>query len=156
MGYSTQRNKHRRHISTRCHRNKSILSFYSPPFYIYIYIYSFYTPPLEDISVQELTNMIYSFNSPVLVVGDFNGWNSIWGSSYNNDRGKLLKSLILDTELSVLNDKSPTHLSTRNTFFLIDLSLCSIALLPLAYWKSFTDLHRSNHFPIKFFLKILH
>ena len=99
-------------------------------------ILSFYIPPSEDISVRELTNIIYPFNTPVLVVGDFFGCNTIWGSTYNNRRGKLLASIILDTGLCVLNDKSPTHLSTHNTFSHIDLSLCSMSLLHLVYWKT--------------------
>ncbi|GBP08882.1 hypothetical protein EVAR_70581_1 [Eumeta japonica] len=41
----------------------------------------------SDISALELSNPISSFSSYLLVVGDFNGRNTIWGSTSNNNRG---------------------------------------------------------------------
>ncbi|GBP08884.1 Probable RNA-directed DNA polymerase from transposon BS [Eumeta japonica] len=67
----------------------------------------FYIPPTQDISALELSNLISSFSSHLLVVGDFNGRNTIWGSTSNNNRGMQVEMIIADTGLCMLNDGSP-------------------------------------------------
>ena len=58
-------------------------------------IISFYIPPNQDISPKEISNIINSFNTPVLVFWDFNGWNIIWDKTTNNNRDIVLENIIL-------------------------------------------------------------
>ncbi|KAI8116080.1 putative RNA-directed DNA polymerase from transposon X-element [Lucilia cuprina] len=117
-------------------------------------VLSFYIPPCQDISINEISNIISSITTPLLILGDFNSWNTIWGSTNNNNRGILMENIIERTDLCILNNGSPTHFSTHNTYSHIDLSLCSLDLLPLASWDVLNDLHGSDHFPIKLILKL--
>lgn len=117
-------------------------------------VLSFYIPPCQDISIREISRIISLFTTPLLIVGDFNCWNTIWGSSNNNSRGILMETIIERAGLCLLNNGKPTHFSTHNTFSHIDLSFCSVDLLPLTSWDVFSDLHSSDHFPIQIVIKL--
>jgi len=83
-----------------------------------------------------------------LITGYFNGWHPSWGHPRTNTRGETTQRLIDNKRLILLNNKSPTHFSTLNTYTHIDLTLCSPILAPHAKWKILNDLHGSDHFPI--------
>jgi len=95
-----------------------------------------------------LEDTLYNNQTPSLILGDFNGWHPAWGSPKTNSRGKTIQQFIDNTQLILLNDKSPTHFSTHNTYTHIDLLLCSATLAPHAKWEILNDLHGSDHFPI--------
>nr|AAA74495.1 unknown protein [Drosophila teissieri] len=111
-------------------------------------IFSTYISPTKNISDQTLQNTFNIQQTPSLITGDFNGWHPSWGSPTTNTRGKITQRFIDNTHLILLNDKSPTHFSTHNTYSHIDLTLCSPILAPHANWKILNDLHGSDHFPI--------
>ncbi|GFR31702.1 hypothetical protein TNCT_179741 [Trichonephila clavata] len=54
---------------------------------------------------------------------------------------------ILENDLMLLNDKSPTYLHSPGIFTSIDLSLSSINLNYELSWSTNTDNFRSNHLP---------
>lgn len=111
-------------------------------------IVSIYIPPCQTFCSRDLTDIFSSINTPILVLGDFNSWSNLWGSSVVNHRGRLVENAILQSNLCVLNDGRPTHFSTHATFTHIDISLCSSSLLPLTSWQVLNDLNNSDHFPI--------
>ncbi|GBO37185.1 hypothetical protein AVEN_158775-1 [Araneus ventricosus] len=81
--------------------------------------------------------------------GDFNGHNTLWGSTDTNPRGCQIETLVEDHGLCLLNDNSYTHFhQASQTFYTIDLAICSPSLVP--YWKfsTCTNLFNSDHFPI--------
>ena len=87
--------------------------------------------------------------SPYMVLGDFNARHRLWGDEVNNTRGNIIEKLISKTNISILNNGSPTsyHVQT-NTYTCIDLSLCS-PICKIDYdWRVMDDLHGSDHFPI--------
>jgi len=95
-----------------------------------------------------LEDTLYNNQTPLLILGDLKGWHPAWGSPKTYSRGKTIQQFIDNTQLILLNDKSPTHFSTHNTYTHIDLSLCSATLAPHAKWEILNDLHGSDHFPI--------
>jgi len=82
------------------------------------------------------------------VLGDFNSWHPYWGSPKSNKRGRTLANYIDRSNYILLNDKSPTHFSTYNTYRHIDLSFASASIAPEISWEVLDDLHGSDHFPI--------
>lgn len=59
-----------------------------------------------------------------------------------------MENAILTTDLCILNDGRPTHLSTHGSFTHIDISLCSENLLRSTSWNILDDMYSSDHFPI--------
>lgn len=111
-------------------------------------IINIYIPPSQSFSLHELTSILNSQNTPILLVGDVNAWSTLWGSKTSNKRGKIFEDLILDSDLIVLNHNSPTHFSTHKTFTNVDISLCSAQLAPFCSWSILDSLCGSDHFPI--------
>ncbi|GBP06353.1 RNA-directed DNA polymerase from mobile element jockey [Eumeta japonica] len=107
-----------------------------------------YIPPHQSISQQSLINIVGNTCPPILISGDFNSWSTLWGSAETNSRGKILENFILNEDLIILNNGSPTHFTTHKTFTHIDITLCSSQLAPLCAWKTLHDLYGSDHFPI--------
>lgn len=112
-------------------------------------IFSLYIPPQDAVLSSQLINLISNIKTPILILGDLNGWNPIWGSPTSNKRGEIIEDFVTNSNLAVLNNGSPTHLSTHNTLTHIDIGLSSIDLLPKCIWHTINDLHNSDHFPTK-------
>ena len=69
-----------------------------------------YIPPGQDITLADLTNLFMQLPSPLLVVGDLNAHNPMWGSSHTCATGRLMEPAMDNANLSVLNTGFPTHL----------------------------------------------
>ena len=104
--------------------------------------------PQQNFTNNSLKSLIKNINTPLLITGDFNSWSTLWGSTVSNTRGKIIENFILNEDLIILNNGSPTHFSTHNTFTNIDISMCSPQLAPFCSWKTLRNLHGSDHFPI--------
>lgn len=111
-------------------------------------IVSTYISPSVKFSLDQLVKTVENITTPMLFVGDFNSWHKQWGSIYSNGRGKTLAKFFNQSNLILLNDGSPTHFSTHNSFSHIDLSFASPELAIGSHWKVFEDLHGSDHFPV--------
>ncbi|GBN24737.1 putative RNA-directed DNA polymerase from transposon X-element, partial [Araneus ventricosus] len=108
-----------------------------------------YLPPRVHIEKRHLDALIRQLPSPFFLLGDFNGHNTLWGSTDTNPRGCQIETLVEDHGLCLLNDNSYTHFhQASQTFHTIDLAICSPSLVP--YWKfsTCTNLFNSDHFPI--------
>ncbi|GBN24598.1 hypothetical protein AVEN_220058-1 [Araneus ventricosus] len=108
-----------------------------------------YLPPRVHIEKSHLDELIRQLPSPFFLLGDFNGHNTLWGSTDTNPRGCQIETLVEDHGLCLLNDNSYTHFhQASQTFHTIDLAICSPSLVP--YWKfsTCTNLFNSDHFPI--------
>ena len=71
----------------------------------------------------------------------------LW-SHKNDDRGRALESMILDNDLSLLNDTIKTRVSHSGEWSLLDLSLVHPSLCFNFNSQVLTDLHGSDHCPI--------
>lgn len=107
-----------------------------------------YIPPHQNFSERQLKNIIQQINTPLILTGDFNSWSILWGSTNSNISGNIIENFILNEDLIVLNDGSPTHFTTHNSFTNVDITMCSSQLAPICSWKTLNYLHGSDHYPI--------
>ena len=94
-----------------------------------ITICSVYIPPSFSLNSQHLDNLLQQLPSPYILLGDFNGHNTLGGGQNNDSRGKLIESFITKNDICIIDDKSYTYHSPSTTSFTsIDLSFCHPSL----------------------------
>lgn len=115
-----------------------------------ITLLSIYIPHPTISIITELSSIINSLPPPIVIVGDFNCHNTLWGS-YRNDRpGEKLCQILDDGDLVILNDGRPTRkTSPLQNPSAVDLSICSPSLAPLLSWDIDQHTYCSDHAPIK-------
>ncbi|GBO29721.1 putative RNA-directed DNA polymerase from transposon X-element, partial [Araneus ventricosus] len=108
-----------------------------------------YLPPHDVVSQQDLETLVDQLPTPFILLGDFNGHSTLWGSDVTNSRGRQIERLISNNCLCLLNNDEKTyfHEPTR-IFHSLDLAICSPTLLPLLHFTVGSDLCNSDHFPI--------
>ncbi|GFT91496.1 putative RNA-directed DNA polymerase from transposon BS [Trichonephila clavipes] len=86
---------------------------------------------------------------PFIILGDFNGHSTLWGSAKTNPRGRQIEQVLSDHCLCLLNHEEPTyfHEPTRS-FHTIDLDICSPSLLPHLNLSVEKNLYNSDPFPV--------
>ena len=115
---------------------------------ITFHIISCFISPNKQFTSNNLDNMFRISSTPTLITGDFNSWHKSWGSLANSRKGNTLHNFINNSNFILLNDKTPTHLSTFGSMTNIDLSFCSPELSIHSKWKVASDPHGSDHLPI--------
>lgn len=99
-------------------------------------------------SIQDLRDAVRQLPKPILLVGDFNAHNSLWGSSHTDIRGGFIEDFIEELDFVILNNGEGTYINSRsNSLSAIDLALCSPLLAPSLRWQCLDDQH-SDHLPI--------
>ena len=112
-------------------------------------ICNIYLPPSENVSLQQLEDLVAQLPTPYLLVGDFNARHPLWGDTLCNQKGRIVESLIDSTPCSILNNGRPTHLHQQtNSTTCIDLTIVSSESLPNFTWTTLDDLYNSDHYPI--------
>ena len=94
-----------------------------------------------------LTNLFQQLPQPVLLLGDFNAYNTMWGSITTDRRGLDVENFANDSNLNILNNGSPTRILYQ-TESCIDLSLCSASIEPELEWSIMDSPLNSDHCPI--------
>ena len=91
-----------------------------------------------------------SASTQAIIVGDFNGHSRLWDYLQPPDpRGQELEDWILDHDLHVLNDGSPTrHSRITGNASTPDLTLCGSAWSSKTTWRLEEPLGSSDHLPI--------
>ena len=110
-----------------------------------------YYNPCNDITNDILDTLVKHVKNieKLLIVGDFNSHNSLWGSEKNDKNGRLIEDFLLKQNLVILNDGSGTRLdpiSGRTSC--LDLSLISSGIASKCTWSVFADKFGSDHFPV--------
>ncbi|GFW34840.1 putative RNA-directed DNA polymerase from transposon X-element [Trichonephila clavipes] len=102
-----------------------------------------------DANPSDSDCVIDQLPAPFVILGDFNGHSTLWGSAKTNPRGRQIEQVLSDHCLCLLNHEEPTyfHEPTRS-FHTIDLVICSPSLLPNLNLSVEKDLYNSDHFPI--------
>ncbi|GBN97329.1 hypothetical protein AVEN_34548-1 [Araneus ventricosus] len=114
-----------------------------------ITICSLYLPPNQQINQIDLNELVYQLPDPFILLGDFNGHSSIWGSSDSNSRGVQIEQLLTDHNLCILNSDQQTYFhQPTKTFHSIDLAICSPSIYPFFDLAIDNSLHNSDHFPL--------
>ncbi|GFU87546.1 probable RNA-directed DNA polymerase from transposon X-element [Trichonephila clavipes] len=108
-----------------------------------------YFPPNTVIHQHDLNNLVDQLPAPFIILGDFNGHSTLWGSAKTNPRGRQIEQVLSDHCLCLLNHEEPTyfHEPTRS-FHTLDLAICSPSLLPHLNLSVEKDLYNSDHFPV--------
>ncbi|GFW24907.1 probable RNA-directed DNA polymerase from transposon X-element [Trichonephila clavipes] len=108
-----------------------------------------YLPPNTVIHQHDLNNLVDQLPTPFIILGDFNGHSTLWGSTKTNPRGRQIEQVLSDHCLCLLNHEEPTyfHEPTRS-FHTLDLAICSPSLLPHLNLSVEKDLYNSDHFPV--------
>ena len=101
----------------------------------HINICSFYLPDHTQITFENLNDIFNKIPNPKIILGDVNAKHVSWGAAYDCPRGKIITDCILDNNLVILNDGSPTRYDIRrNIYSHIDISCCSLALADKLDW----------------------
>lgn len=111
-----------------------------------ITICNIYNSRSHDLTEPLLQQLFDQLPPPVLMVGDFNSYHVMWGSSSTDTRGKIIESFIGAAGLNLLNTGSPTRITHTETA--IDLSLCSPELQRSMVWSVDPSPGDSDHCPI--------
>ena len=113
-----------------------------------ITVCSIYIPPFS-LRSEHLQSLLGQLPSPYLLVGDFNSHSILWGCGDNNNRGEIIKDVIIKNDLCLTNDKSYTYLHIATGHFSsLDLSLCHQSLFLDFDWSVYDDQSGSDHFPV--------
>ncbi|GBM64275.1 hypothetical protein AVEN_271016-1 [Araneus ventricosus] len=109
-----------------------------------ITICSLYLPPNQQINQIDLNELVYQLPDPFILLGDFNGHSSIWGSSDSNSRGVQIEQLLTDHNLCILNSDQQTYFhQPTKTLNSIDLAICSPSIYPFFDLAIDNSLHNS-------------
>ena len=73
-----------------------------------ITILSVYIPGNNHLTIRDLSHLIRNIRGQVLIMGDFNGHNPLWGSHDVDTRGEVTDSLI--NTICVFSMMGPTHI----------------------------------------------
>lgn len=107
-----------------------------------------YIPPSPQTKLQTINidNVFGNLHTPAIITADFNGWHRTWGSPTNNQRGKIIEKFITNSQFIILNNGTPTHLSTHGTLTHVDLTFCSSSIATMVNWKVENNLFGSDFY----------
>ena len=112
-------------------------------------ICSLYLDPSSEILYSDLEDLVKQLDRPFIIIGDLNAHNPLWNSTSTNNRGRIIERLLIENNVSILNDDRATYYNLHNnTTSVIDLGLCSSEILMDFHWRVSENLHGSDHFPI--------
>ena len=108
---------------------------------------SVYIAPNQTIKIETLNKLLVSEN--LIIVGDFNAKNKLWGSPINDFRGKMMGNFIDEQNLVVINNGKGTRLNYNGTISHLDLILCTHNLSFKIEMSIINDLWGSDHYPLQ-------
>lgn len=113
-------------------------------------ICNIYIPPNKIIYSQDIKQILEQIPKPRIIIGDFNGHNTIWGSNTINTKGRIIATVMEELSLNLLNDGEKTRFNSyTGESSALDLSLCDPVLSPSLSWEVLPYLYGSDHHPIK-------
>ena len=112
-----------------------------------ISICNVYIPGSQALEVEDLMQLINQLPPPIMLLGDFNAHSEVWGSSRTDTRGRKLERVMLNAELNILNDGTPTRIEFGSETA-IDLSIVSPELDDVMRWMVMPSPGDSDHCPI--------
>lgn len=102
----------------------------------------------RSIRKSDFNRLVGQLPDRVIIGGDFNAHSNCWGNSRTDARGRWIMQILWDKNLTILNDGSPTLVSSRGSMTAIDLSLVSPTLANRLEWELHWSTEGSDHFPI--------
>lgn len=118
---------------------------------------SIYRPPNIGSTTNDWMNIFKQIHPPLIIGGDFNAHNYLWGSNRNDPVGLQIIHAIDELELVVLNTGPSTRLDRPGIQkSVVDLSLASTDIANKITWNVFPDCLGSDHFPLMMKLESIH
>lgn len=77
-------------------------------------IINIYIPPDKKIGKKDIQEVIDQVNKPLIIMGDLNAHNLMWGSTYSNAKGKIIEEITNENNLNVMNDEEITYISNSS------------------------------------------
>ena len=113
-----------------------------------IFIVNCYNPSTQ-LSSEVFGRIFDKISSEVIICGDFNGHNPLWGSNKLDSNGKILEDVLDMHNLVCLNDGTGTRLDSHTGLYsCIDITLVSSSIAAKCSWAVFDDFWGSDHLPI--------
>ena len=110
-------------------------------------ICSIYNSRSHTLNKQLLENLLQQLPSPVMLLGDLNAYNTMWGSISTDTRGREVERFLNTSGLNILNDGSNTRIGTISDSA-IDLSIISPIINDRLTWSVLPSPYDSDHIPI--------
>lgn len=102
----------------------------------------------SSFSLRDFRHILSQLPSTAMLCGDFNAHNPLWGSAHLDAKGKVIDSLLEDTDLVLLNDGSGTRINRSGELSPLDLTLVSFELAAKCTWQVLGDSLGSDHLPV--------
>ena len=100
-----------------------------------------YFNPCKQLEEKDMNSLLHHVKDPtkLIIVGDFNSHNTLWGSVNTDSNGHLIENFIIQNDMVVLNDGSGTRMDPHSgKTSCLDLSLTSSSLANKCEWKVLT------------------
>ena len=111
-------------------------------------ICNLYISPLENVTVDQLNDLIKQLPTPYIISGDLNSKHYIWGNNTIDTHGYIIETVLEQNNAIILNTKQPTHYHVQsNTYSSLDITLCSAEVALDVEWDVHGELCGSDHFP---------
>ena len=105
---------------------------------------SIYLPPTDLVVEENMRDLLEQLPAPMILLGNFNAHNPLWGSEKMSTRGRMLDKMPDRFNLLCNNKKVETYYrpydGCKST---IDLTLINLTVAPEYKWRK-----KYNHFPI--------
>lgn len=115
-----------------------------------ITIISLYLPPNVKFTLTNLNSMLRNVTGKMIITGDVNSRNTLWGSDRTDNRGRIIERFCSQKNLFIANDGSHTHVpfQINHNASAIDVTMVSPSLAPVVSWKTSDDPLGSDHLPL--------
>ena len=117
-------------------------------------VVNFYNP-CSRLFECKLQTLLQQCNKKIFLCGDFNSHNTLWGSILTDKNGEIVEDFLVNNELMILNDGSPTRLNPHSgNMSCLDLSFVSKEIGIRCMWYATKETHGSDHFVININIKV--
>ena len=110
-------------------------------------VVTLYNSRSHIINEQSLRNLLAQLPPPVILMGDFDSYHPLWVNFIVDGRGQQVATFITKSNLNVLNDGSPTRITSLSETA-VDLAIVSPILQPTLLWSVMHSTYDSDHNPI--------
>lgn len=105
----------------------------------------------DHINMEVFEKLFQGIDDKMIVCGDFNAHNTLWGSIKNDKNGRLVEDMLEDYDLVCLNDGTGTRIDRRTgRLSCLDLSMVSRKFGAEFTWFVEDCAWDSDHFPVVF------
>lgn len=110
---------------------------------------SIYRPPNINTRQSDWTHIFSQVEAPLIIGGDFNAHNYLWGSNKNDHVGHQIINTADDLGLIIINQGAATRLDKPGCQkSVVDITLVSPDIANKISWNVFPDTLGSDHYPI--------